>query len=91
MVQGLGHGHSHCDGICMLHNLNIVHQIRVMLQCWPQDGSGLVGWTGWSILGADLCGPQVHFWGQGKQDPINSLDHSRPCARVHNPLHSGAS
>ena len=70
MVQGLGHGHSHCDGICMLHDLNIMHQMGVVLRCWPQDGLGSVSQTGQSVLGADLWGLQVRFWGQGKWDPI---------------------
>ena len=55
----------------MLHNLNIAHQMGVMLQCWFQDGLGSVGQTRQSISGVDLCGLWVHFWGQGKQDPIN--------------------
>ena len=29
-----------------------------------------IGWTRWSVLGVDLCGLWVCFWGQGKQDPI---------------------
>ena len=74
MVQGPGCGHSHHDGICMLHDLDITHQMGMVSRCWPQDGSGLVGRTGRSVSGADLWGLQVHFWGQGKQDPINGQE-----------------
>ena len=70
MVEGPGCGYSHHDGICMLHDLNIVHQMGMVLRCWPQDGLGSVGQTGQSILGADLCRLWVCFWGQGKWDPI---------------------
>ena len=75
MVQGLGHGHSHHDGICTLHDLNITHQMIAVSRCQPWDGSGSVSQTGRSVSGADLCRLQAHFWGQGERDPItgNSL------------------
>ena len=69
-MQGPDRGHSCHDGICTLRDLNIMHQIGAVLRCWPRDGSGSVGWTGRSVSGADLCGPQAHFWGQGEWDPI---------------------
>ena len=61
----------------MLCNLDIAHQMIAVSRCWPRDGSGLVGQTGWSVSGADLCGPQACFWGQGKQDPINTIEITR--------------
>ena len=72
-MQGPGHGHSHHDGICTLHDLNIAHQMGMVSRCQPQDGSGSIGQTGRSVLGVDLCRPQACFWGQGEWDPINAL------------------